>query len=367
MTQRERLQCAFELGTPDRVPVTWELVDRCAFALTGCSGWRAQCDAHRRIGSAIFNLQGVGPVEHVSLGPGYSDETVEVGMQGPWSVLERRLTTPGGMLVARSLHGGIPGDPLVYKITEKLVKTREDYGIYADYLDEVARTAEYTEGNSREALDYVRDDGLVNWWVGDSTYHIAMIRPDAEFLMDLIEAPDLMAEMFTKASVLTRRRIEAFNASAADAIVFDICWASTSLVSPAIVERFILPEVRWVIENVRRGKYVVLFITGRMREILPMMVDAGPHAIQHLDVLGDCDLAEVKRAFGRRVCLMGNYSPVILAKGTVAQARAEARRCLEAAGPDAFVLTTSDEVPADAKLENLRAVVDEASRWTPRS
>jgi hypothetical protein len=317
------------------------------------------------IGSAIFNLQGVGPAEHRSLAPGYSDDTYEIGTQGSWRVRERRITTPIGVLRARSLHGGLPHDPLVHKITEKLIKTRDDYEIYADYLDELARTAEYTDGNSVEALDYVRDDGLVNWWLPDSVYQVAVTRNDTDFLMDLMDIPDTMEAIFAKVRVLTQRRVLAFNDSAAEALVFDMCWASTSLLSPPLVRRFILPEAQWVIQNVKKGKYVVFFVSGRMFDVLPMLVDAGPHAIQHLDVLGDCDLAEVKRLYGDRVCLMGNYNPVVLARGTVEEARAEARRCLEAAGPAGYVMSTSDEVPADAKLENMRAVVEEAQQWRP--
>lgn len=359
MTGKERLLCALELGTPDRVPVTWELVDRCALAFTGRTGWQAQCDAHRMIGSAIFNLQGVGPSEQCSLAAGYSDETVEVGMEGRWRVFERRITTPKGGLTARTLHGGMPNDPLIHKITEMLIKTRDDYDIYADYLQERARTVEYSEGNSPEALDYIGDDGVVNWWAGDSVYHIAMTRHVSDFLMDLLEAPELMETMFAEARVFTQRRVHAFNESAAEALVFDLCWASTSLLSPPMVERFLIPEARWVAQNVRRGKYVVFFVSGRMWDVMDMLVDCKPDGLQHLDVLGDVDLGEAKRLYGDKVCLMGNYNPVALARGSEREARLEARRCLEAGGPDAFVITTSDEVPADAKLENMRAAVEE--------
>ena len=88
-------------------------------------------------------------------------------------------------------------------------------------------------------------------------------------------------------------------------------------------------------------------------------MECGPHFIQHFDVLGDCDLAEVKRTFGRRTSIVGNYSPVVLARGTLDDARREARRCLDAAmAGGGYVMSTSDEVPADAKLDNMKAVVE---------
>jgi uroporphyrinogen-III decarboxylase len=185
------------------------------------------------------------------------------------------------------------------------------------------------------------------------------MRDSAQFVMDLMDMPDRMQGLHEKMRRRTALSLEAFSASDADVVVFDIAWASTSLISPALCERFVLPEACAAVESLAPGKRIVFFTSGRIRDVLPMLADAGPHGIQHLDVLGDCDLAEVKQTFGGRFCLMGNYNPVALARGSIGQAQAEARRCLEAAmAGGGYIITTSDEVPADAKLENMRAVVD---------
>jgi uroporphyrinogen decarboxylase len=97
--------------------------------------------------------------------------------------------------------------------------------------------------------------------------------------------------------------------------------------------------------------------------VLPDLVELEPAFIQHLDVLGDCDLAEVNRSFGDRVCLMGNYNPVVLSRGSLRDARREAQRCLDGAMEGGgYVMTTSDEVPADARPENMLAVVRHVAR-----
>ena len=41
----------------------------------------------------------------------------------------------------------------------------------------------------------VADDGLVNDWMGDSVYHLANCRHDVDYIVDLIEAPDLVEEV----------------------------------------------------------------------------------------------------------------------------------------------------------------------------
>jgi hypothetical protein len=363
MTHRERLLTALDLGTPDQVPVTWELVGRCAHALTGDPGWRGQCDAHRLIGSSIFNLQGVGPEVQYEPSPGFRVESEELGLDEGWHVVESRIVTPSATLRERTKHGGLPHDPLVSRRVEAFVKARSDYEVLASYLSATARAARPGTTVSVEALDYVRDDGLVNHWCGDSLYALANHRDAEEFIVDLVEIPDVIEELLKLLHAEREVAMQAFNDSVADVLVWDICWASTSLISPDLARRYVVPEARWAAESIAPGKRIVFFTSGRIRDVLPDLAPLGAHGIQHLDVLGDCDLAEVKDTFGRQFCLMGNYNCVVLAHGSTEHARRETRRCLEAAMEGGgFIITTSDEVPADAKLENMRTVVEVAAR-----
>lgn len=363
MTQRERLLTALERGLPDQVPVTWELVDRFAYALTGRTGWRAMCDAHRMIGSAIFNLQGVGPGLRISWGDGYGTESRTIEEGPDWRVTEQVLRTPKGTLTARVKVGGVPGDPLLPKRTEYLIKCRNDYEILADFTAEAARRAEIDNPEALAAQDYVGDDGLVGFWMADSLYHLSHGRDSQEFILDLMDVPHLIEETTRHIHPHTERCLQSFNESVADVLVYDICWGSTSMISPALFERFVLPELRWACANVAKGKKLVVFTSGRTRAVVPQIVEAGPAGVQHFDATGDCDLAEIKRTFGDRICIIGNYRPVVLAHGTVEDAIAETRRCLDdAMSGGGYIMSTSDEVPADAKLENMRAVVETVAR-----
>jgi uroporphyrinogen decarboxylase len=110
------------------------------------------------------------------------------------------------------------------------------------------------------------------------------------------------------------------------------------------------------------GKFVGLYTLGRIREVLPMLVESGVDFIETFETnQGDITLAEAKRLYGDRVCVMGNFDCVVLARGTVAEAREETRRCLEEGMEGGgFVLVTGDEVPADARWDNLKAMVEVA-------
>jgi hypothetical protein len=359
MTHRERLLAALRRDVPDQVPVTWELVFRFAHALTGRVGWKAVVDAHRQIGSAVFNLQGLGPSARCELPEGYAEHIEHATRPDGATLSTRTLATPRGQLVQRSLSGYLPHDPHVGKTVEYLVKDRRDYEVLADYVRQQAPALRFDTAESHEARRYIGDDGLAGFWICDSVYHAAQTRDPAEFLIDLAEAPEVMQPLLEAIDPLKAKELAAFNESAADVLVYDICWASTSLLSPRLVREYVLPRARWAVENKAKGKILGFFTSGKIRAVLPWLVELEPDFIEHLDVLGDCDLAEVKREFGHRVCLVGNYNPVVLARGTVDDARREAKRCLDSAmAGGGFILSTSDEVPADARPDNMKAVVE---------
>jgi hypothetical protein len=69
-----------------------------------------------------------------------------------------------------------------------------------------------------------------------------------------------------------------------------------------------------------------------------------------------------------RVCIMGNYNRLVLAFGTVEEAKEEARRCLhEGMEGGSYIMMMVVEVPANAKWENLKAmtetVEEEGGMW----
>jgi uroporphyrinogen decarboxylase len=112
-------------------------------------------------------------------------------------------------------------------------------------------------------------------------------------------------------------------------------------------------------------KYVGFYTLGRIGGFLDMMVDAGPHYIASFEQdEGDITIAEAKKRYGNRICIIGNFGPLVLQNGTLEDARKEARRCLnEGMEGGAYVMGTGDEVPPTAKLDNLKAMVEMAEMY----
>ena len=74
--------------------------------------------------------------------------------------------------------------------------------------------------------------------------------------------------------------------------------------------------------------------------------------------MGDVDLAEVKRAHGSKIALMGNlHTSDVMLRGTPDQVYDAAREAILAAGDDGgFVLSTGDQCPRETPDENIFAL-----------
>lgn len=81
--------------------------------------------------------------------------------------------------------------------------------------------------------------------------------------------------------------------------------------------------------------------------------------------MGDCDLGEIKRNFGRRISLMGNlHTTEVMLRGTPETVRQAARRAMDdAAAGGGFILSTGDQCGRDTPDENLYALIETAHEY----
>ena len=266
-------------------------------------------------------------------------------------------------MVGRHVQGMIPHDPLVGKTVEYPVKTPEDWHAVLDLRRHaLAGLGEPVLDTITAAVELMGEDGAPSVGLGPAYTGLANRRGMAEFMMDLCDYPDLMDELFAVERQIQDRHVAAFLASPAEVAWLDICWATGSQLGPERFRRWALPDVIRAAEQVRRvpGKYLGLYTLGKIRDLLPMFADAGVHFVETFEPNeGDITLAEAKKRYGGKFCIMGNFDCTVLAFGSTDDARQETRRCLdEAMAGGGYVMATADEVPADAKLDNLKAMAD---------
>lgn len=141
--------------------------------------------------------------------------------------------------------------------------------------------------------------------------------------------------------------------------------------SPAIFRDLSLPTIKAVTRMAKEaGIPSFLHSCGKQRQMLDILAEE-----TDLDVvnplepppMGDCDLGEVKRAYGHRFALMGNlHTTEVMLMGTPKQVEEECIKAIEAAGRGGgFVLSTGDQCGRDTPDENIRAMVRTARTYRP--
>ncbi len=95
--------------------------------------------------------------------------------------------------------------------------------------------------------------------------------------------------------------------------------------------------------------------------ILELMADTGVDAIEPLDPLGGVTVAEAKRRVGQRVALKGGLDTILLLQGSPKEVMEAGKRCIEeGAREGGYILGSGDDIPRDAPLENVAAMVEAA-------
>jgi uroporphyrinogen decarboxylase len=141
--------------------------------------------------------------------------------------------------------------------------------------------------------------------------------------------------------------------------------ASLSMISPAIYEKYVFPYEVKVFQTINpliheRGGVTLLHICGDTTRILPLMSATGADILE-VDSL--VDIGGARRSYGDRVAFMGNIEPSrVLFQGTPELVYRECSQCLASAkaAEGGFILGSGCEVPPNAPLENLRAMVKAA-------
>lgn len=364
MTEKERFLAAVRNEQPDRVPVAPLIHHRFAHKVLGRADWKAVFEVHQLLGSC-YHRGPIGCHADFQAPEGYSETTRELERTPQGRVTsEWKITTPSRTMVGTQVRGFVPGDPLITATLDYPVKTEADWRAYLGARTRLAEgfTGGYHYETVTEAVELMGEDGMPSCGLVSAYTALASRRGMQGFMLDLLDHPELVDELFEVERFILEKNVEAFVASPTEVAWLDICWATGSQLGPDRFRRWALPDVVRAMEVVggAGGKYLGLYTLGKIRDLMPMLADVGVDFIETFEPNeGDLSLAAAKQRYGDTLCLMGNFDCVILARGSTEDARRETLRCLrEGRDNGGFVLVTGDEVPADAKLDNLKVMVE---------
>jgi uroporphyrinogen decarboxylase len=198
---------------------------------------------------------------------------------------------------------------------------------------------------------------------GDATFSIPDGTQMYDFASRLVDEPEKLkqeAADMVRHALARAERLRAHGGLDGFALCADYCFNTGPFLSPAQFSEFVTPYLADLIAGYRQmGFYAIKHTDGNIMPILDQLVDCSPHAIHSLDPQGGVDIAEVKRLYGDRVCLIGNVNCGKLDTGTDEEVIESARYCLRHGMPGGgYIFSTSNCVYTGMRLARYELMLD---------
>jgi uroporphyrinogen decarboxylase len=186
------------------------------------------------------------------------------------------------------------------------------------------------------------------------------------FSMALFENPDLVERLNTTLGNLVLSMFEYFAQSdAVDAIWYsdDIAYVNSLLVSPEVLDQYFFPWLKKIGDLAHAANKPLIYHTdGILYDVFDRIIDCGVDAIHPIEPKA-MPIAEVKKRYGDKLCLIGHVDVDMLSRGTEAEVREQVRKNIEEAGYNGgYCAGSGNSIPDYVKYENylamLRAVED---------
>jgi uroporphyrinogen decarboxylase len=182
------------------------------------------------------------------------------------------------------------------------------------------------------------------------------------FSLALFENPELVSALNEKVGNLVMPMFEYFAQSDAVDMMWysdDIAFTEGLLVSPDTLRTLFFPWLRKIGDMARKsGKPLLYHTDGILWDVFDEIIDCGVDAIHPIEPKA-MKIADVKKRYGDRLCLLGNVDVDILARGTKEQIRSIVRENVETVGYDGgYCVGSGNSIPEYVKYENYLALLD---------
>jgi len=179
----------------------------------------------------------------------------------------------------------------------------------------------------------------------------------------LVEEPELIDYLCEKILAQNIETIRRFAAAGGDAIYIDDATATSDMISPAMYERFSLPYMKAMVDEIHRLKHkAILIYFGGIMDRLELIAATGADGLlPEASMKGFVnDTAEIARRIGDRMTLFSNIDPVeVLQNGSDADLEAEIRRQVEAGrAARGFVISTASPITPSTPLARVQRFLE---------
>lgn len=373
MTSKERMIAAMRHEQPDMVPVSPDISNMIPCRLTGLPFWKMYYGAEYPLWKAYADA-----VKYFGFDGWQMHGRVDFQYDAEWYFKNDEVSRTDDRFVIRTTCGTPAGElwneTTYYNdnpptVTRKWIKNLKEDMPKLRYM--IPKITGYDASPLREMMDYSGDTAavtacvsvpglhdLIDWFDGglEATVYAEMDYPDEfeEFVSWQSENYLKMAEMVIDA------RPDFFMIGASG------LW---TLQSPSHFRKYSLPVITKMTRMAKEaGLPSFLHSCGKQRQMIDIFAsETDLDVINPLEIapMGDCDLAEVKSAYGDRFAIMGNiHTTDVMLLGTPQEVREACTKAIEAAGKGGgFILSTGDQCGRDTPFENIRAFVETAREY----
>ncbi len=273
----------------------------------------------------------------------------------------------------------VPGVDLppdaIWQVVETELMQPEDYdrilemgwaNYFAEYLsqrvlDDAAQSLLPGNQKSVNVIEAWAREGIPVLSGGDVSTPFELLcgsRSMDNFFMDLLEIPDKVEEVMD-VIVPHLAQIECARAKGRG---YPAVWVggwrtAPHMISPSMWQRFVWPYFyRLVSEVIDSGLIALLHLDSNWdRELHRFREFPKGKVIVALD--GETDIFRAKKILGDHLCIMGDVPAAMLAFDTPDKVHQYCSKLIRELGPEGFILHSGCDIPTNAKLENVQAMI----------
>lgn len=187
-------------------------------------------------------------------------------------------------------------------------------------------------------------------------------------LMNFLLHPEFVRALLEKVVRVNEKIVRNAIRAGADIIVLGDDYASNNgpLMSPHVFREFILPMLKRAVDAIHEeGGYVIKHSDGNIWSLLDMIVDTGIDGINPMEPVAGMDIGEVKRKYGKRVCLVGNIDcGRLLSRGSIEEVESAVKECILNASPGGgHIISSSNSIHSSVKPENYIAMINAVKKY----
>ncbi len=355
-----RILKATALDEPDRTPVVLEY--------SGFAAFVTQTNMAEFLRSTTKNLETMIKAFHL-VGNG---DAINYGSFWPY-----------GLCYDYMAKVRVPGvdmpDNEMWQVVETHLMKREDYDSifemgWPDFLKQFMQERIFNDVPNEYLPPKLKFPNVRKTWLeegipalsgGDITTPFELLcgsRSLVEFAGDLIEIPDKVdAAMKAIVPHLSAGAIRRAKKYAYPSVWIGGWQASPSILSPKMWNRFVWPYFSKLVNKVvDAGLIALLHLDSNWtRELERFRELPKGKCIMALD--GETDIFKAKEILGDHMCIMGDVPASMLYLDNPDKVYDYCVKLIRELGPEGFILQSGCDIPANAKLENVRAMVAAAT------